>query len=60
MSKVVDMTGQKFGKLTVLERAENDKFGKAQWLCECECGNKKIIVGASLRKGLTVSCGCHK
>ena len=60
MSRVIDMTGQKFGKLTVLERADNDKFGKAQWLCECECGNKKIIAGASLRRGLTVSCGCHK
>lgn len=60
MSKVIDMTGQTWGKLTVLERAENDKFGKAQWLCQCECGNTKIIVGASLRKGLTTSCGCHK
>lgn len=60
MSKVVDLTGQKFGKLTVLSRAENDKFGKAQWLCQCECGNTKIINGSSLRRGLTVSCGCHK
>lgn len=60
MSKVIDMTGQIYGKLTVLERAENDKFGKAQWLCQCECGNKKIINGASLRKGLTTSCGCYK
>ena len=60
MSKVIDMTNQKWGMLTVLERAENDKFGKAQWLCQCECGNKKIVGGASLRKGLTVSCGCNK
>lgn len=35
MSKVIDMTGQTFGKLTVLNRAENDKYGKAQWLCQC-------------------------
>lgn len=54
------MTGQTFGKLTVLNRAENDKYGKAQWLCQCQCGNKKIINGASLRKGLTQSCGCQK
>ena len=43
MSKVIDMTGQTFGKLTVLSRAENDKYGKAQWLCQCQCGNQKII-----------------
>lgn len=60
MSKVIDMTNQRFGKLLVLERAENDKFGKAQWLCQCDCGNQKIINGASLRKGLTISCGCNK
>ena len=60
MSKVIDMTGQTFGKLTVLSRAENDKYGKAQWLCQCQCGNQKIINGASLRKGLTQSCGCQK
>lgn len=60
MSKVIDMTGQTWGQLTVLERAENDKHGKAQWLCQCECGNKKIIAGAALRKGLTISCGCNK
>lgn len=60
MSKVINMVGQTYGKLTVIERAENDKFGKAQWLCQCECGNQKIIAGASLRRGLTISCGCNK
>ena len=60
MSKVIDLTGKTFGKLTVLSRAENDKYGKAQWLCQCQCGNQKIINGASLRKGLTQSCGCQK
>ena len=60
MSKVIDLTGQQFGKLIVIKRAENDKFGKAQWLCKCECGNEKVINGASLRKGLTTSCGCNK
>ncbi len=61
MSKVVDMTGQRYGKLIVLERAENDKHGKAQWLCQCDCGSSpKIINGAALRRGLTISCGCNK
>lgn len=60
MSKCIDMTGQKWGLLTIIKRAENDAYGKAQWLCQCECGNKKIINGSSIRKGLTISCGCHK
>lgn len=58
MGKIVDMTGQRYGMLTVIKRVENDKHGKAQWLCKCDCGSEKTIVGASLRRGLTVSCGC--
>ena len=34
---VENLVGQKFGKLTVIKRVENDKFNKAQWLCTCEC-----------------------
>ena len=61
MSKVIDMTNQKYGQLTVLSRAENDKHGKAQWLCQCDCGSApKVINGAALRRGLVVSCGCNK
>lgn len=60
MSKINDLTGQRFGKLLVLERAENDKFGKTRWLCQCDCGNQKIITGASLSRGLTTSCGCNR
>lgn len=54
------MTGQKIGKLTILYRTENDKYGKAMWHCQCECGNEKDILGASLRNG-TTSCGkCNR
>lgn len=58
MSKCIDLIGQNFGKLTVIERADNSNTGKAQWLCKCECGNQKVILGRSLRKGATKSCGC--
>ena len=58
MSKLKDLTGQKFNHLTVIERAENDQQGKARWLCRCACGNIKIILGDSLRSGKTTSCGC--
>lgn len=56
---MIDLTGQTFGWLKVLERAENSKDGKARWLCECKCGTKKIIIGTHLRRGKIVSCGCY-
>lgn len=58
MSKLHDLTGQTFGKLIVIERAENDRRGNAQWLCRCECGNTKIVLGYQLTSGKTRSCGC--
>lgn len=50
--------GNKYGKLLVVERAENTKDGKTRWLCECECGNRLVVLGTNLRKGNTKSCGC--
>jgi hypothetical protein len=58
MKKVlIDMTGQKCGRLTVISRAEN-KGTRAYWNCLCECGNTKIVEGKRLRAGKTQSCGC--
>lgn len=59
MGKLIDLTGQKFGKLTVIKRVENTKRGAARWLCICECGNKTVVIGDELRKGTAQSCGCH-
>ena len=57
MGKIVNMVGKKFGKLTVVEMS--DKQGiYYRYLCKCDCGNAKILRGASLRNGLTKSCGC--
>lgn len=53
-----DMTGQRFERLTVVERAENDKQGNARWLCKCDCGNTTIVPAHALRQGRTKSCGC--
>lgn len=50
--------GNKYGRLTVLKRVENNYRGDAQWLCQCECGNQVIVKGVSLRSGHTRSCGC--
>ncbi|BDR66982.1 AP2 domain-containing protein [Clostridium tetani] len=58
MGKVVDRIGERFGRLIVLARAENDKHGHAQWLCKCDCGNEKVVVSNNLISGNTRSCGC--
>lgn len=59
MGKLINLTGQKFGRLTVLKRAEKrGKAGQIYWLCQCECGKQKEISGKSLRYGESKSCGC--
>lgn len=61
MSKLIDLTGQKFGKLTVIKRAENNaKHGEIQWICKCDCGNIVTVIGKLLRNGEVKSCGCLK
>lgn len=50
--------GNVYGRITVGERAENNKRGDAQWHCHCECGTDFITKGVSLRSGHTQSCGC--
>lgn len=57
MGKFKDITGQRFGRLTVLYQLHNTK-GRTKWLCICECGNLVEVITNSLRQGLTKSCGC--
>lgn len=60
MSKLIDLTGQRFGRLTVLERSPVDrKAGHAMWLCQCDCGKVCVTDSYALRHGLTKSCGCR-
>lgn len=60
MGKMIDITGQKFGKLTVIENAGKRDGRRYYWKCKCECGNEIIVLGTSLRNGNTKSCGCGK
>lgn len=60
MSKLIDLTGQRFGRLTVISRAKNTPAGQAQWLSVCDCGKKAISTGEALRSGRTLSCGCFR
>ncbi len=54
-----DLTGQRFGRLTVLEFVPR-KGRHSYWLCRCDCGNEKVICGESLLKGTTTSCSCKQ
>lgn len=59
MSKRIDLTGQRFGKLTVLEPAENIG-GRTTWRCRCDCGKETVVPTGRLRSGETKSCGCQR
>lgn len=63
MRKAKDLTNMKFGRLTVIKRAEDHitpaGHHSAQWLCKCECGNVKSISTTGLYYGKTKSCGCY-
>ena len=58
MGKVINLIGQKFGNLTVLEDTGERKNRQVVWKCQCDCGNITQVVGGSLRSGHTKSCGC--
>ena len=59
-STAKNLVGKQFGRLTVIERAGKDKFRHVIWKCKCECGNYINIVGYSLERGQTTSCGCYR
>jgi hypothetical protein len=56
--KLIDLTGQRFGMLTVIERAPNSLKGDIRWLCKCDCDNTKVVLAYSLTGSETKSCGC--
>lgn len=57
MGKLVDLTGQKFGRLIVLYR-DGTICGHASWRCKCECGNETVVISNDLVRWKTLSCGC--
>lgn len=65
MASVKDLTGQRFGRLTVVKRGENLYYGKDRqekpaWICQCDCGAVKLVPGQFLRTGRVKSCGCSR
>ncbi|KIS02764.1 hypothetical protein [Paucilactobacillus wasatchensis] len=58
---MIDLTGRRFGRLTVIKRAKKKvQSGNACWLCQCSCGNIRAVDGYLLRTGATKSCGCYR
>ena len=56
----IDLTGNRYGKLTVIERLENNRYGHTVYRCKCDCGGYAIVESGSLKSGKTLSCGCIK
>ena len=62
MTKMIDLTGKTFGRLTVLKEGDKPKTTNRKekfWLCKCICGNQAVVAGYQLRSGITKSCGCY-
>lgn len=55
---VKDLTGSKFGRLTVLSHAGSTAEQQSLWECRCRCGQTVVLRGANLVRGFTKSCGC--
>ena len=63
MSKLIDLSGKRFGRLTVIKRygtytSPADESKAATWLCRCDCGAKTVVLGSNLKSGRSQSCGC--
>ena len=58
-TKKLELTGQRFGKLTVLRPTEN-VGPRTAWICRCDCGRETVAITVRLRDGHCTSCGCDK
>ena len=59
MGKFIDLTGQKFERLLVIERSGTGSTGQAIWKCKCDCGKEVNVLSDNIKRGYTVSCGCY-
>ena len=59
MGRFVDLTGKKFNRWTVIERAGSTKNGAVLWRCRCDCGNEGLLSSNTLTSGHSKSCGCY-
>ena len=55
---MIELTGKRFGRLTVVCKEYKNKNHRWFWKCLCDCGNYSVVDGEKLRRGTTKSCGC--
>ena len=58
MGRFIDLAGQRFGRLVAIELVGKNRHKQLKWLCQCDCGKKKIVTGYHLKSENTKSCGC--
>jgi hypothetical protein len=58
MKQSADLTGQKYGRLTIIEKAQTE--GRAKYVCKCDCGTMVVVQSSNLKNGHTTSCGCAR
>lgn len=58
--EIIDLTGQRFEKLTVIRQEGRNENGEMYWLCQCDCGNTTVVKGYYLKSGRIKSCGCMR
>ncbi len=56
---ITDMTGQRYGRLVVIDLAPRSPSGRVRWNCRCDCGAMTVAQANNLRSGNTTSCGCY-
>lgn len=59
-TRLIDLTGQRFGRLVVVRRDGADNQGVPTWLCHCDCGRDVVVRGSHLRRGAVISCNCSR
>ena len=60
MPSFIDLTGKQLGQWTVLYYCGLNKNRQPHWMCQCKCGERKPVVGQTLRNGTSTGCGCIK
>jgi hypothetical protein len=60
MAPAKNETGNRYGKLLVIQKRieKEGRPHRAYWICQCDCGNKRVVMGSELRCEIVKSCGC--
>jgi hypothetical protein len=56
--KRIDLTNQRFGRLTVIAQDKTDPHHHTKWVCKCDCGRESKVFRNALVSGMSKSCGC--